>query len=210
MLLFLRAACMKGRQSLWMTFCLLVSSLWVANRVTIGTSVMHNDRVTATGLQKIKSHYCTHSLLLNNAFLSIYPSFSCCTPSSRLFSIWLVCCAVHLSLWGGSRLLSKHCLLQFSGEPTCFAQYPPRVFVVTAQKKTKQNCILSTQIVLSLVPVLPHSLSLWFICMRDSGEYLTATAGQWTGALLCVCECVLFAIVHVHVRQRDEEGAVGS
>lgn len=31
--------------------------------------------------------------------------------------------------------------------------------------------------------------------MRDSKEYLTATAGQWTGSLLCEHEFVVFVIV---------------
>lgn len=146
-------------------------------------------------------------LLLNNNFLFFFPS--CHSSSSRLFFSLRVCLAVRLLLWTpvwvGSILLSSIVYLIFSVEPTYFTQFPQTFFVLTIQEKTKQ--VLSTQIVLSLVPVLPHSLTLWFICMRDRREYLTVTAGQWTGSLLCVSERVVFVIVCV--RQRDEEGAVG-
>lgn len=104
----------------------------VAKRVMLGNNIMRNDKVTASGLQKIKSpHYGSHFITMDNAFLFLFPSSSCHSSSCRLFFSflfveWLIFCSDHQS---EVELYLNNCLVyrRFYNEPTYFPQYPQQV-----------------------------------------------------------------------------------
>lgn len=169
---------------------------------------MHSDKVTATGPQKKKQNLlitANISLRLSNDLLFSFPPCHI-SPSGGFAAVCSVCLAAHLPLWSPvwGILLSKHCFI---------TGFPVRLHIslsthsgfCSSHSEKKQD--LSSQIVLSLVPVLPHSPSLWFICMRDSrgtSDSHSGSADRYPA--LCAWACCVF----LRVRQgTGGEGAEG-
>lgn len=167
---------------------------------------MHSDKVTATGPEKKKQNLlitANISLRLSNDLLFSFPPCHI-SPSGGFAAVCSVCLAAHLPLWSPvwGILLSKHCFI---------TGFPVRLHIslsthsgfCSSHSEKKQD--LSSQIVLSLVPVLPHSPSLWFICMRDS----RGTSDSHSGSVdrypaLCAWACCVF------LRVRQGTGGGGS
>lgn len=155
---------------------------------------MHSDKVTATGPEKKKQNLlitANISLRLSNDLLFSFPPCHI-SPSGGFAAVCSVCLAAHFPLWSPvwGILLSKHCFI---------TGFPVRLHIslsthsgfCSSHSEKKQD--LSSQIVLSLVPVLPHSPSLWFICMRDSrgtSDSHSGSADRYPA--LCAWACCVF------------------